>query len=182
MSNHTAFMPAAQPATLNRCPHTLGSMLQKSIAAIAAPILLCLILVTATITTQAQTIPASYSPWDELTAHPLDTGLLHCMHVVQPGTTTETYCIYDYSARWDAELNRVYQLLLQGSNPTEQEQIRAAQRLWVRLKTVEFKYIAQRYDGKEGTMYKWMQALDELMFIRHRTLELSTYLLRGTEN
>jgi uncharacterized protein YecT (DUF1311 family) len=119
-----------------------------------------------------------YNALEELTSHPLDLALVQAMDSLEPLSQMEAYCFRGFETKWDAELNRVYRLLMEHRHERSKETIRQAQRLWIKLRDAEFVMIPGRYEGIDGTMYMSFQAWERMMFVRHRALELSHYLWR----
>ena len=57
-------------------------------------------------------------------------------------------CLRAKTAQWDKRLNAVYQKAVQDAQPTQREQLRAAQRLWVQYRDANCLY----YGMGEGTI------------------------------
>jgi hypothetical protein len=121
---------------------------------------------------------SDYSIWDEFTQHPLDTGLLHCIEVENPGTYGETICLRIYEDKWEAELDRISQLLASSKNENARKKWQKTQKHWNKFKAAEFAFIEENYKEDEGTMYARMAAFERLMLVRHRALELTVYEAR----
>jgi Lysozyme inhibitor LprI len=123
-----------------------------------------------------------YNALEELTSHPLDLALdlalVQAMDSVEAATLGDAFLFWEFEAAWDAELNRVYRLLMEHRDERSKEAIRQAQRLWIKLRDAEFVMIPVRYEGLDGTMYMSFQAWERMMFVRHRALELSGYLMQ----
>lgn len=76
--------------------------------------------------------------------HPLDRQLEQATDGLGPSAATAA--IYaDYEAKWDAELNRIYGLLLTELSPGDQTALREAQRAWMKSRDADARIIDALY-------------------------------------
>jgi uncharacterized protein YecT (DUF1311 family) len=81
---------------------------------------------------------------------------------------------------WDAELNKVYKALKESRlNAKVKEQIKQAQRKWLKYRDAEFQAIEAIYDAEKmggGTMWGLFAADAKVEIVKNRVLVLSGYL------
>ena len=107
--------------------------------------------------------------------HPIDVRTDTCIDA-NPSTHGTLECLDDAHTEWDAELNRVYQVLLGELNDENQELLRAAQRAWIAFRDAELEALASVYGGLDGTMWLVVHADRRVSLIRRRAKELRDYL------
>lgn len=115
--------------------------------------------------------------------HPLDRQLEQATDGLGPSTATAA--VYaEYAAKWDAELNRVYRLLLAELSPNEQTQLREAQRAWLKSRDADGRVIDALYspDGRSvPTMIVSAHAYARMNLTRERALCLIRWRERHAE-
>lgn len=116
-------------------------------------------------------------------SHPLDRQLEQATDGLGPSTATAA--IYaEYEARWDAELNRTYRLLLAELTPSEQAALRESQRAWVKSRDSDVRLIDVFYrpSGRSvPTMYVSAHAYARMNLNRERVLCLIRWRERHAE-
>ncbi len=90
-------------------------------------------------------------------------------------------CLAREMESWDSELNRVYQLLMDGFNSDRQRiNLRSVQRVWLTYRDAEFDYINGRYEGLSGSMYPTLIKMQKIRIVKSRVKHL-IYLLKTQE-
>ncbi|MCX6567323.1 MAG: DUF1311 domain-containing protein [Candidatus Aminicenantes bacterium] len=107
--------------------------------------------------------------------HPIDAWLEECT-AKDESTAGQLACLATAYGKWDAELNRVYQELMNKLPEDSRPALKAAQVAWLKHRDEEFKLLAALYDPLDGTMYGLMKTADRVDIVRKRALELSSYL------
>ena len=79
-------------------------------------------------------------------------------------------CLNAKTAQWDKRLNAAYQNALKSAEPKQREQLRQAQRLWVRYRDANCAY----YAGGEGTIARINAAACLRDMTQKRAEELSS--------
>lgn len=115
--------------------------------------------------------------------HPLDRQLEQATDGLGP--IAATAAIYaEYEAKWDAELNRVYRLLLAELSPGEQTALREAQRAWVKSRDADGRVIDALYcpEGRSvPTMIVSAHTYARMNLTRERALCLIRWRERHSE-
>lgn len=106
--------------------------------------------------------------------HPIDKFLDECMEK-DMSTAGMVKCINEAYDKWDAELNRVYKLLIKNVDDKSAASLKSAQIEWIAFRDKEFKLIDDIYSKLEGTMYIPMRAADRMEIVKKRVLELDAY-------
>ena len=106
--------------------------------------------------------------------HPIDKFLDECMEK-DMSTAGMVKCINEAYDKWDAELNRVYKLLIKNVDDKSAASLKSAQVEWIAFRDKEFKLIDDIYSKLEGTMYIPMRAADRMEIVKKRVLELDAY-------
>jgi uncharacterized protein YecT (DUF1311 family) len=107
--------------------------------------------------------------------HRIDKALDVCID--KDGSTAGMVeCIGKAYTQWDAELNKVYNELMQQLDATGKASLKAAQLQWLKFRDAEFKLIDTVYSNLEGTMYVPMHADSRMQIVKNRALELQSYL------
>jgi uncharacterized protein YecT (DUF1311 family) len=90
----------------------------------------------------------------------------------EPSCDGSTYeivdCLRAQTAQWDKRMNAAYQQALKDAEPRQREQLRVAQRLWLRYRDANCLY----YDLGEGTIARIEAGYCMLDLTKTRTLEL----------
>ncbi len=107
--------------------------------------------------------------------HAIDTWLKGCM-AKDPSTQGTNACLAQALARWDGEMNRVYQELNGRLDAGRRSTLREAQRAWVAFRDRELAWLGEFYGKLEGSMYGSMLAADKVEVTRKRALELDSLL------
>ncbi len=107
--------------------------------------------------------------------HPIDLWLEQCT-AKDESTQGQLACLAEAYKKWDAELNRVYQELMQRLPEAARAPLKASQLAWIKHRNEEFNFLTALYEMFDGTMYGLMKAADQVDFVRKRALELSSYL------
>ena len=106
--------------------------------------------------------------------HPIDKFLDECMEK-DMSTAGMVKCINEAYDKWDAELNRIYKLLIKNIDEKSAASLKSAQIEWIAFRDKEFKFIDDIYSKLEGTMYIPMRAADRMEIVKKRVLELDAY-------
>lgn len=106
--------------------------------------------------------------------HPIDKFLDECMEK-DMSTAGMVKCINEAYDKWDAELNRIYKLLIKKLDDKSAASLKSAQIEWIAFRDKEFILIDDIYSGLEGTMYIPMRAADRMEIVKKRVLELDAY-------
>lgn len=114
----------------------------------------------------------------ENSKHPIDTMFMNCQNgkICYCGSTSS--CATPAIEEWDAYLNKYYNLLLKKiNNKTNKENLINAQIAWIKYKDAEFKNSKGLIygEGDTGSFHPALVALNHLLFIRARALELEAY-------
>ncbi len=145
----------------------------------------------------AQVMPAAFNPlpllreadyWQELflssfggplpgakKEHAIDSWLKGCMEK-DASTLGTNACLTQALARWDKEMNRVYQELNGRLDAEGRNTLRDAQRAWVAFRDRELAWLGDFYGRLEGSMYGSMLVADRVEVTRRRALELDSLL------
>ncbi len=93
------------------------------------------------------------------------------------GVTSEIRNVYAKAyKKWDDELNRLYKILLSKlDNPAKQD-LRVAQRQWIKYRDSEFKYIENVIQKNNGTISLVMSDERMVRLVRDRVLVLRAYI------
>ena len=81
----------------------------------------------------------------------------------------------EYTRRWDVELNKTYQLLMKNLNKADQQQLKEAQRAWLKFYKSDT-LLAQRVNKNGGAVGKYNAAQTNSKYTRDRTCDLKLYL------
>jgi uncharacterized protein YecT (DUF1311 family) len=116
-------------------------------------------------------------------SHPLDRQLEQATDGLGPSTVTAS--IYaEYEAKWDAELNRTYRLLLAELTLSEQAVLRESQHAWLKSRDADERLIDALYcpSGRVvPTMYVAAYAYARMNLTRERVLCLIRWRERHAE-
>ena len=113
------------------------------------------------------------------TKHPIDIETETCMEK-DPSTMAMIECSRVAGEKWDAEMNKYYNLLLSKLGEDAKTSLRDSQRMWLDYRDAEYKaiddYYSYIYDqAGGGTMYSMMQAGARMEVVRKRALEIISY-------
>ncbi len=109
--------------------------------------------------------------------HPIDSDLENCLEKEENYTTRGMVkCIQSASERWDKELNVQYKTL--GDLLTEEQfqQIRKAQRNWMKYRDAEFEFIDNYFSRIDGSVRNILSATKKMEIVKSRTKELRAYI------
>jgi uncharacterized protein YecT (DUF1311 family) len=107
--------------------------------------------------------------------HPIEARLAACME--KDGSTAGMVACEDAAYReWDAELNRVYNLLRKRLTGPSAEALKTAQLAWIKHRDAELAWIRALYNRFDGTMYRPMAVDAAKEVVRRRAEELKRYL------
>jgi uncharacterized protein YecT (DUF1311 family) len=124
-------------------------------------------------------LPAiSYSQDYTESKHPIDVEMNQCME--KDGSTQGMIqCMSEAEEKWDAEMNKYYKLLISEieSDTVAVNDLRDAQREWIKYRDKEFRTIASYYTFVYnkmggGTIYSLIAQGDHLDVVRARALEI----------
>lgn len=107
--------------------------------------------------------------------HAIDSWLKGCMEK-DASTLGTNACLAQALARWDKEMNRVYQELNGQLDTERRNALREAQRAWVAFRDRELAWLGGFYGRLEGSMYGSMLVADRVEVTRKRALELGSML------
>ena len=110
--------------------------------------------------------------------HPIDIKLETCLDIDSNQTTYGMMaCIQASEDAWDQLLNALYKELMNSLDSTGQERLRTAQRAWLAYRDAEFTLNGSiYYENLSGTIYYIFAADREMEIVKHRVLELQSYL------
>lgn len=85
--------------------------------------------------------------------------------------------------KWDAEMNKYYNLLMSISDEKSKMILRTAQRAWIDYRDKEFKNIDNIFGQLQGTMYIPMASQSKTEIVKRRAMDLKEYyeLLKSTK-
>jgi uncharacterized protein YecT (DUF1311 family) len=113
--------------------------------------------------------------------HPIDTELQNCLDTSENYTTKGmTDCVVQATEKWDLELNKNYQKLLNLLTAEQKEKLKITQREWVEYRDKEIEFSNQLYYDMQGTMWIPVAAQTKLDLTRKRTVELKNYIANLT--
>lgn len=110
--------------------------------------------------------------------HPIDTWYNKCIEA-DGSTMGMINCADSAAVLWDIELNKNYNLLMDLLNETAKEDMREAQREWIKFRDKEWKAISSYYGYvyevmEGGTMYPMLAAGARMEVVRKRALDLKS--------
>jgi uncharacterized protein YecT (DUF1311 family) len=111
--------------------------------------------------------------------HPIDIETDACMEK-DPSTMGMIECSRLAQEKWDAEMNKYYDMLMDKLDESAKASLRDSQRRWLEFRDAEFKAIDDYYSyiyeqAGGGTMYSMMQAGARMQVVRDRALEIISY-------
>ncbi len=111
--------------------------------------------------------------------HPLDSALQACMTTGDYINYEGEQCCFEYTERWNKEIERLYRLLLSQSKTDFEEDriLTTAQKSWVKFKNAQYAYIDRQYRDDEGTMYERIRAWERFEIVRARGLMLYAHYI-----
>jgi uncharacterized protein YecT (DUF1311 family) len=104
----------------------------------------------------------------------IDRDLQTCI-TANPGTSGVTACYNEYLKRYEGQLNRTYERAAALLGPKAAAKLKASQDLWQAHMQAELDLIEAQYQGLEGTQYTQIMALERLLLVRARCLQLQVY-------
>jgi len=119
---------------------------------------------------------------EEAHEHPIDIKTQTCLDNNYQTNEKMKGCSLQAYEDWDAELNKVYKALKSSKlHAKVKEQIKQAQRKWLKYRNTEFKAIDAIYDGLSekrggGTMWGLLAVDVKVEIVKNRVLVLSGYL------
>lgn len=103
--------------------------------------------------------------------HPLDAAYQHCWGAAM--TTVDHHeCIIAARERWDAELNRVYQILMQTLPDDSKRQLRDAQRKWIAFRDAQAASISTIVGTRDGSIHGLEAGIQIMELTRAQALRL----------
>lgn len=115
----------------------------------------------------------TFNAYAELGDYPLDQALKACLDA-DPGTSGITRCYNEFLKQYEAQLNRNYNRVEALLGPAS-AQLQASQALWEKHYTAELALIEAQYKGLTGTQYAQLMAIERLLPVRARCLQLHLY-------
>lgn len=114
----------------------------------------------------------------DVSEYPIDIALGECLSIDENQSTQGMIeCVRVAEDAWDAEMNSDYKELMGMLDSAGQENLRTAQRAWLKYRDAEIELCAAIYYGNlEGTMYHIMAADRVMSIVRARALELQAYI------
>jgi uncharacterized protein YecT (DUF1311 family) len=105
--------------------------------------------------------------------HPIDSSLGDCLDKSN-STAGMIECLKEAHDKWDAEMNRYYNLLMGILKEEAKKQLRQSQKAWLRFRDLEFEFIPNYYldIGSYQGPTTWSHKVD---VVRARALELQAY-------
>ena len=91
-----------------------------------------------------------------------------------------TDCVVQATEKWDLELNKNYQKLLNILTAEQKEKLKLTQREWVEYRDKEIEFSNQLYYDMQGTMWIPIAAETKLDLTRKRTVEPENYIANLT--
>ncbi len=108
--------------------------------------------------------------------HPIDVRSEACHDKAENQTTMGmTKCEQIAAEEWDAELNKVYKMLMGILGKGEKEKLKASQLKWIEYRDRELDFSGTLYKNLQGTMWITAAAGRRRELIRERVLALKDY-------
>ena len=111
-----------------------------------------------------------FNTFSQKEQHPIDKWLESCMEKGGYTTPVMANCAVEAGKKWDAELNKYYQLLRGKLDNQGKQQLKNSELEWIKFRDLEFQVINNVYDNLEGTMYIPMSAGDKTDIVKDRVL------------
>jgi uncharacterized protein YecT (DUF1311 family) len=110
---------------------------------------------------------------DDTNSDSIDQELDDCLSKI--GFPKDSYVCFDNAYdQWNKELNRIYQILIKQQEDNGQEELIAAESMWIKYRDKEFKLIDRIYPEEETGKIQKLSRKVEL--VRTRCLELRRYV------
>lgn len=107
--------------------------------------------------------------------HPIDTALGECWK--DTGVTSELIrCLQETYAKWEAEMNKYYALLMGILDGESKERLKKTQEVWIKFRDSSFEFIPF-YFQDVGSYQGPTIWCDKVRIIRARALDLRRYYL-----
>lgn len=119
-----------------------------------------------------------FSQVDQST-HPLDKRYQQCCNK-NHGDYGAVQCAIDLGKEWDKEMNKYYLGLINVLDSVTQNELKLAQRQWIKYRDLEYKFSNSLHD-MQGTMFLRMRGYRNMRIVRTRALELKSYYWVRTE-
>ena len=84
-------------------------------------------------------------------------------------------CTYAALDKWEQEMNRYYNLLLERLDKEQRGKLRHSQQVWLNYRDAEFENVSSIYSHEKGTMYINVIASDQREIVKRRALDLRNY-------
>jgi uncharacterized protein YecT (DUF1311 family) len=106
--------------------------------------------------------------------HPIEVSLDNCLDKFNSATAGMVECLREAHDKWDAEMNRYYNLLMGILKEEAKKQLRQSQKAWLRFRGLEFEFIPNYYldIGSYQGPTTWGHKVD---VVCARALELQAY-------
>jgi uncharacterized protein YecT (DUF1311 family) len=109
--------------------------------------------------------------------HSIDIKTDACLGMEKNYTTMGMVeCMAESEKQWDAELNRVYKALRSKLNAKAKQQLKTAQRQWLKYRDAEMETIKAIYLSMDGTMWMVVATGARAEIVKKRALILTGYL------
>ena len=106
--------------------------------------------------------------------HLIDKGLKECIDKSKSITSEMKKCGEEAYAKWEAELDKYYNLLMGVLDEESKEKLRQSQAAWIKFRDLEFEFIP--YHFQDIGSYQGPTMLgDKVNIIKDRALQLQVY-------
>jgi len=123
-------------------------------------------------------ITASYSQVEQV-KHPLDTIYKDCCNR-NHGDYGASRCASEISQKWDEEILKYYNALMNILDTNAQNNLKKAEEQWMKYRNAEFLFSRDMHD-MDGTMYYRIRVQKNMNIVRARALELKSHYWILTE-
>jgi len=104
---------------------------------------------------------------------PIDESLQECWKDTG-ATSVMKDCLLEAYGKWEAEMNKYYNLLMQELNAEAKKKLEQSQKAWLKFQKLEYEFIPT-YFKDLGTYIGPTSMSDEVRVIRARALQLMQY-------
>jgi len=89
-------------------------------------------------------------------------------------------CVSIATEAWSAELNKIYDRLINELSEDASRKLKVSQQQWIVHRDLEFVFLNEMYNRKEfsGSMFSNMRNMDVLNVVKNRVLILTRYAKR----
>ena len=107
-------------------------------------------------------------------AHPIDMAIDSCVKM-RSGTLELIQCELEGYENWNAEMEKLYKLLMEELELDAQKVLQQQQESWIKTRDFTFKF-QDKFYGTRGLQWAKMMASSKTDIVRKRAIELQIYL------